>query len=288
MAISKKIAVLLVYASDGIPAPNRPDPAFYTDLFLNDSESLNRYWIDASDGAVDLAGTQVFGWRSHGLKQANFVALDRLAKIKQAVAAFTTNADEQHRIDLSGFDSVAVFGDPANDLGSNGVKLFNLPTGDKWLGTSIFDIRPNHAGVCHEVGHGFGFDHSFDDSPTAIDPADDARPGAYGDNWDVMSYSLCAMYAHPRFGNAGPTINATMRRIAGWLKPGRVIDGRAARLGRCTVYDTNDPNPDHPHVVTVDEYDFEFRARPWLEPCHRYGCPGSNDRGKWRHTLDAA
>ncbi len=263
MATSKPIAVLLVHPSDGTPDPNRPGPDFYTDFFLNDAESLNRYWLDASDGVADLAGTRVFGWRSHGLKQADFAKLNRLAKIQQAVAAFTT-ADEADRIDLSGFDSVAVFGDPADDGGSSGIQSFALPTGSRNFGTSIYGIRPDHAGVCHEVGHGFGFDHAFDDSPTPHDPANDGRPGAYGDWWDVMSYARCEMYAHPRFGLAGPTINATMRRIAGWLKPERVINGKAATLGRCIVYDVNDPDPAHPHVVAVDEYDFEFRAgRGW-------------------------
>ena len=40
------------------------------------------------------------------------------------------------------------------------------------------------------MGHGFGYDHSFDDQPTSHDAADDSRPGAYGDAQDIMSAML--------------------------------------------------------------------------------------------------
>src|SRR5436190_2366416 len=105
MATHKPIAVLLVYPTDMPPSPNRPDQGYYADLFLNDPESLNKFWNDVSDRAIDLEGTQVFGWRSHRMTRAAFKALDRRSKIKQAVDAFANATDPAQRVDLSGFTS---------------------------------------------------------------------------------------------------------------------------------------------------------------------------------------
>src|SRR5215472_12241261 len=149
MATHKPIAVLLVYPSDA-PSSIRPNAAFYTDLFVNDPESLNAYWHDVSDGAIDLVGTQVFDWRSHGMTAAGIKNLDRLNKIKQAVDVFANASDPAQRVDLSGFDSVAVIGDPADDLGSSGIKSFDLQGTPHDMGTSIFEAVTDHRAIAHE------------------------------------------------------------------------------------------------------------------------------------------
>jgi hypothetical protein len=253
----KPIAVLLVHPADTPASPARPATAFYEDLFTNDPQSLYHYWSDVSDGAADLLGTRVFGWRSHGMTRAAFQALPRLDKIKQAVDAFANASDPTQRVDLSTFDSVAVFGDPADELGSVGIVTFDLQGTPHDLGTSIFDIGADHRTIAHEVGHGFGFDHSFNDSPTPIDPANDARPGAYGDGWDIMSGNRIS-FRHPRFGMAGPGLNTVMRDIAQWLSPSRVING-AGLIGPAKIFDVNDHVPGHSHVLKVDEFYFELR-----------------------------
>jgi hypothetical protein len=173
MATHKPIAVLLVYPSDSaIPARA---PGFYNDLFVNDLQSLNQYWMNVSDGAVDLAGTQVFGWRTHQMTELAFKNLDRYGKIKQAIDVFANAPDPAQRVDLSGFDSVAVVGAPADDVGSVDIASFDLQGVSKDLGTSIFNSDTDHRTIAHEMGHGCGCDHSFNDSPTPIDPKDDGR-----------------------------------------------------------------------------------------------------------------
>src|SRR5262245_14155948 len=85
MTIHKPVVVLLVHPTDMPPSANRPTADFYRDLFVNDPESIHRYWRDVSDAAIDLEGTTVFDWRRHGLTRAAFQKLGRAEKISQAV-----------------------------------------------------------------------------------------------------------------------------------------------------------------------------------------------------------
>ena len=258
----KPIAILLVRSSDR-SAPPEFSPNDYLDFFINDNESLNRYWSDVSDGAIDLEGTRVFGWRDHSMTTEAFLKLSRLQKIQTAVNAFANAPDRRQRVDLSAFDSVAVFADPAGELGSVGRVTFDLQGTPRVLGTSIFDPAVSHRELAHELGHGLGFDHSFNDSPVAIDPQNDGRPGAYGDLWDIMSVSNVLSYGHDRFGWAGPGLNTVMRDLAGWLTPSRVIDWPGG-AGTATIHDINDRTDGKKHVLKVAEFYFELRInRGW-------------------------
>lgn len=260
MTVQKPIAVLLVFPSDSEGAASRPDPSFFQDLFVNDPESLHHFWHDASDGAIGLQGTQVYGWRSHGMTRAAFQVLSRVDKIRKAVDVFANADQPADRVNLRGFDGVAVVGHPADELGSSGTLPFEAQGSTYTLGTSIWDLGTDHRTMAHELGHCFGFDHSFNDSPTAIDPTNDKRPGAYGDMWDIMSANNVLSYMHPRFGLTGPGLNATMRDIAGWLRSDRILDGRGLPDGKAVVFAVTDLRESRPHVLRLDEFDFEFRT----------------------------
>jgi hypothetical protein len=255
--MNKRIAILLVFPTDVDASPNRPLPEFIADLFLSDPMSLDNYWRQVSDGSVDLSGTLVFGWRTHGMTRMQYQALERYDKIKRAVDVFANASNPNERVNLSHFDSVVVFGDPADELGSVGIVDFDLQGVIHSMGTAIFEIGTSHSVIAHELGHSFGFDHSFNDSPTALDPGNDSRPGAYGDTLDIMSAARVTTF-QSKFGGTGPGLNTVMRDIAGWLKPSRIINGTALGGRNATIYDVNDPNPNHPHVLRLDELNFEF------------------------------
>lgn len=79
-----------------------------------------------------------------------------------------------------------------------------------------FSFTAGNGGLAHETGHGFGFDHAFGPS-RAGDLRDDPRPGAYGDNTDIMSWAKSASFASHRFTPSGPGMSAPTLIKMGWL-----------------------------------------------------------------------
>ncbi|MEO9295931.1 MAG: hypothetical protein ABI347_10090 [Nitrososphaera sp.] len=84
------------------------------------------------------------------------------------------------------------------------------------------DTRTTIGWLSHETGHMLGLDHSFSDEKKAIDPGNDSRPGAYGDNWDIMSYSNTSSLRSASYGDIGPVVAAPTLFKNGWIKEDRV------------------------------------------------------------------
>lgn len=85
-----------------------------------------------------------------------------------------------------------------------------------------FDQLPSFDWLAHESGHALGLDHSFNDDPKPLDPGDDARPGAYGDLWDIMSFSNVRGYWSSPLIETGPVLAASTLFKNGWISPNRV------------------------------------------------------------------
>ena len=255
--IHKPMAVLLVYPTDTPESSNRPKVDFYRDLFVNSDISIHKYWKTMSDGNMDLEGTQVFNWRSHGMTRSQFMQLSRFEKIRRVVDVFANEGLENTRINLLNFDSVIIFGDPSDELGSVSRYNFNVNGVTHNMGTAIFNIGTDHRTICHEIGHVLNFDHSFDDNNVAIFPGNDSRPGAYGDWWDIMSANNVASYS-TKFGWAGPGLNTVMRDIVGWLLPSRIIDGNNLKNETVKIFDNTSVDSSLPHVLRIEDLYFEF------------------------------
>jgi hypothetical protein len=107
---SQRFAVLLSKFEDSDDVePQAPD--FFRELLAGrGTGGLNDYWRDASLGAIDLNGTEVFGWKTLGDKRADYLAdrPDRASKIQGAV--------EAHGIDRAKYAGV--------------IALFNVSPGD--------------------------------------------------------------------------------------------------------------------------------------------------------------
>jgi hypothetical protein len=69
--------------------------------------------------------------------------------------------------------------------------------------------------IGHEMGHGFGLDHSRIDYSTED----------YKDLWDTMSTASAYMAVHPTYGHIGPGLNAANMNGRGWLDRSRVWVG---------------------------------------------------------------
>lgn len=200
---SQKLAVFLCKFSD----TERVEPqkqAYYIDLFSKrGTGGLNDYWTAATLGAVNLDGTEVFGWKTIGITRDDFVTAHpgRWDKIKGAVDAFSD-------VDMSKFvAAVAIFNVDVGDAGAQGGVLAG--PGDT-----------NATFLAHEIGHVFGLEHSFDTSTRkAISWSGE---GEYFDSYDVMSAMNVASDGMHRFSPRGPLLNAANMKRMGWLPANRV------------------------------------------------------------------
>jgi hypothetical protein len=122
---SQKFAVFLCKFSDNSNVePFTPD--FYRQLIAErGTGGLNDYWIAASQGAINLDGSDIFGWRTIQQKQADFLAArpGRWDKILGAMAAFP-------EVDTSKYKGViAMYNTDVGDGGNANNGVLASPTG---------------------------------------------------------------------------------------------------------------------------------------------------------------
>ena len=200
----QKLAVLLCKFSDS--TGTEPNPAsFYEDLVLKrGTGGLNDYWIAASLGAINLDGSQVFGWQTLETTRADYLTAHpgRWDKIKGAIDAFG--------IDVSQFAVV--------------VAIFNVDVTDGGAAGGVL-VGPQDANVtflAHETGHIFGLEHSFDTSTRVLIPSWPSAPGEYYDRHDIMSAMNVDSDTGHRFSPRGPLLNVANLDRMGWLPGARV------------------------------------------------------------------
>lgn len=267
----QKFAVLLCGLSGDSRVERKPRE-FFEELFVNDSvDGLNRYWREASHGTISLTGSQVFGWRDLQESVAEFNALGKRAvRVGHAAERFAQPGPDQ--VDFRSFTGIIVVTDQGADLG--GVRsdvTFNLNGENRPYRALICSQGNTHSAIAHEMGHTFGLDHSFDEKPKSCDPADDGRPGAYCDGWDIMSAQLVNSIPRPRFGPSGPLLNALNMNLIGWLDASRVsrFTGNSDSM---QLRPLSRPDLPGPLAIWLDDLLIEFRMNTgWDEG---FGRPG--------------
>jgi hypothetical protein len=123
----------------------------------------------------------------------------------------------------------------------------------------------------HEMGHGFGLDHSFGENATAC-AGGDARPGAYCDLFDIMSAMNVHSFQDAANRRSGPSLNALSRERLGWLPKSRVWNSKSPLLAETvTLAPINRPDIDgyllakfsapsrDPAQTTPSTYSVEFK-----------------------------
>lgn len=160
--------------------------------------SLAHYWAKTSFGQADLRH-EIFPPIVIDDPRAGMKPEERAISGKDReylVNGVTAKATDEFNPDWGAFDAILIwFAQPTDMFGGGGYPvplgyiagggglldfLFGEPEPEKkYLPVAVCDVASPFDGVCQELGHAFGFDHSYDRTGTV-----------YGDPYDVMSAQI--------------------------------------------------------------------------------------------------
>jgi hypothetical protein len=209
-------SVLLCKFSDHAEEPQTPQ-FFANFLTTAGTGGLADYYSSQSGGEVALTGSVVRGWYSMRYTQAQEAAKNRAQRIQDCVdtalgAGYTVPAGNRTIVILNALV----------DSGSAG-------------GRTVLDPGAwNVAFAAHEMGHGYGLNHSYSDDLNYRN-ATWSQPGEYDDEWDEMSAMNVLGAATPSFGTGAVGFNAYHRDNLGWLARTRVKTFGADGVGSATL-----------------------------------------------------
>src|SRR4051794_17008504 len=223
-------SVLLCKFSDVAGEPQMP--TFFGRMFGAagaGQEGLYDYYRDQSYGKVRVSAT-VRGWYSMPYSTAQEAPKSRWDKIADCVQ---TAADNGYPVPAG--NRVAVITNAQQDSGSAGGRVL--------LDPGAWNIRF----AAHEMGHGYGLDHSFSDD-TTYQNASWSQPGEYDDMWDEMSAQHVYGFNTPSFGNGGVGFNAFARDKLGFIPRNRILtfganDATAATVRLAALQRPSAPGP---------------------------------------------
>jgi len=200
--------LLCRHAADADAQGNPPrDRAFYENLFYKDgTNGLADYMDQVSYGNLNLDGSIVMGWYT-----MPFTLNQSRTRNRRQIWDDCINAAAAGGYNLPDGRLAAVVTWPSRDLYG-------------WPGRGAYMPWNAEIGAyAHEVGHGFGFEHSYSNDPTYRN-ADWAQIGEYHDPWDVMSYA--AVYSTDTgtdgHGRWGPGLNAYHKDRMGWMPTDKI------------------------------------------------------------------
>jgi hypothetical protein len=250
---------------DSIPATLDTDVARFFGIWGSGYGNIVDYFHDVSYNRVSVVGQDVVGWVRAPFKSADLAfgnAPGRLGapgmrpqRVKECLEAIPTDQAP----DLDDYYGVVVINNAVNDGGACAVGQMDLEIRQKKHHLACVWFDPSSLSTefaAHEIAHGLGLDHSFDDSGRNCDGA----PGEYCDPWDIMSAQRTHQFVDRNFlvggmpTGGGPGVNAPGLIRMGWVP--------AANRGRYdletggeqtfTLHALSRPTPTGLLTVTVD------------------------------------
>src|SRR4051794_19111217 len=240
------------------PVETRPRE-YYEDFFAGaGAGGACDYWRAVTHNALDLSGSQVFGWfaMNHASTEVNQLVFPGA---RNTLVQWGRDTAAANGVNLAQFDNVLVVHNYGVDHGAagNGVVIVHQ---DPALCEFGF--------ICHEMGHGHGLPHSFSASPDR----------EYGDGWDLMSFATTTPLFDIAFegaaGKATVGLNARNLEALGAVPAHRMWAPAAADFsGEIVLQPLNQmpignrghlvakilPSASHPARANGSSYTFEFR-----------------------------
>ncbi len=214
-----KWSVLLCDYTDSPTSPRTL--ADVRDMFTSvPADGVASYWFTASRGSVVSNRVEVRGF----------------FRVAQSIATATARARWDRFNDCRTAASAAGYTVPSG----NGIVVMTNPGIDLWgaTGAAFAGIDGDVGAFGHEVGHGLGLNHSFNDDP-GYRNAPWSQIGEYGDPWDVMSYANVFSRSTTRFGASPVGHNGPHLDRMGWLPRNEIVtfgsDGAASRTFTLTA-----------------------------------------------------
>lgn len=225
--------VFLCQASDDTSEPH--DVAFYNELFANNKPDLvTGFFRTMSGNAVDLSGTEVYGW---------FRMTVATAALAPAVRNVNTNPGRgQTAQDCKSAGAAALLAsnrtiDMARYAGF--IAVVNVSVDAGAAGPSVVANNYESASFYqHEMLHVLGLPHSnrMANDMSADHSWETGADKTYEDPWDIMSFRRF-IYETPA-GNhdiTGPELHIAYRQKMGWVPASRVFTKDTADRSRSTV-----------------------------------------------------
>lgn len=210
-------SVLLCKFNDVSAAPQTP--TFFSRMFGSAGAGMGGlydYFLNQSYGKLRISAS-VHGWYTMPYTMAQEAPKSRWDKINDCVS---TAAGAGYSVPSG--DRIAVITNSQQDSGSSGGRVL--------LDPGAWNIRF----AAHEMGHGYGLDHSYSNDLT-YQNAPWSAPGEYDDMWDEMSAQHVYGFSTTNFGNGGVGFNAFDRDKLGFIPRNRIRTFGANGVGSATV-----------------------------------------------------
>lgn len=252
--------IALCYPHDEATITPGRDQTFYQNLFFSSGTgSAQDYWISQSYGHVAFVDSIMTGWTDTGLSLTQHKHQTRAENTTACVSAALGKSNWKN---FNFYNYIAVYNGQLDE------GMVPVTIQGKQVNADIIDAYSPQTGILHEMGHGFGLGHSYNDQNVE-----------YGDPYDIMS----ALNVYPYAGNhcvppggwyacdSGPGLNAWTRWQLGWLRPAQrqmwwpASSGAPLMTETVTLAARNEPPGALPQILYVPTSSTAMYTVEWID-----------------------